>query len=242
MTDDPPKPPTVADRYEDLIDRGVYSDSFVHGEPERHLVESVLRPIIATFTGPGGRILDCGCGPGAWLLEVSRFVDEAEATAALFGFDLTPGMVDLASKRFAGRPVPANLWVGNVLDASSYRFEGATEFALVYAFDVVQQVPKADQLRAVETMLLAVAPGGTLVVFDHDRTSPYGRRMGLKKWLTRHTPVALVPRYYIESAYPPLQAFADQLGRRTDLVVEVRTVPESPKRALVVHRERSAVS
>jgi len=239
MTDEPRTSPTVADRYEDLIDRGVYSDSFVHGEPERHLVESVLRPIIATFTDPGRRILDCGCGPGAWLLEVARFVDEAGATAGLFGFDLTPGMVDLAAKRFAGRPVPANLWVGNVLDPSSYRYEDAAEFSLVYAFDVVQQLPKADQLRAVETMLLAVAPGGTLVVFDHDRTSPFGRRMGLKKWLTRHTPVQLVPRYYIESAYPPLQAFADQLARRPDLVVELRSVPESPKRALVVRRPRS---
>lgn len=241
MTDDARTPPTVADRYEDLIQRGVYSDSFVHAAPERHLVESVLRPIIASFTGAGERILDCGCGPGAWLLEVARFVDEAGATADLYGFDLTPGMVDLANTRFAGRHVPAHLWVGDVLDRSAYRTAGADEFSLVYAFDVVQQLPKADQLQAVETMLLAVAPGGTLVVFDHDRTSSYGRRMGLKKWLTRHTPIKLVPAYYTESAYPPLRQFADRLAGRSDLVVELRSVPESRKRALVVRRERSAV-
>ena len=228
--------PAVADRYADLIDQGVYSGTFVHAAPERNLVEHVLRPIVASLTSPDNRILDAGCGPGAWLQEVARFADEEGTSPQLFAFDLTPGMVDLTAQRLADRPRPPAVQVGDVLDPSAYRFDGVDAFDLVYAFDVVQQLPKASQLRAVETMLHAVAPGGTLVVFDHDRTSRYGRTMGLKKWVTRHTPIGLVPRYYIESAYPPLARFAERVDRSPGLRATIRGVPDSPKRALVVNR------
>jgi SAM-dependent methyltransferase len=234
MTGAGPRPDDVATRYEELIDRGVYSGTFVHGGPERHLVEAVLRPLIASLSGPDARLLDAGCGPGAWLAEVARLGDELGVSPRLFAFDLTPGMVELTKQRLADRPVPITARVGDVLDPAAYRFDDVAGFGLVYSFDVVQQLPRSAQLRAVETMLEAVAPGGTLVVFDHDRGSSYGRKMGLKKWVTRHTPIALVPAYYTETAYPPLAAFAKELDRRAGLDAQIRTVPKSPKRAMVV--------
>jgi SAM-dependent methyltransferase len=235
MTDER-TPPVVASRYEELIDRGVYSASFVHAGPERHLVDAVLRPIISALRGPDARLLDAGCGPGAWLEGVAHLADELGVAPRLFAFDLTPGMVELTAERLGERPVPVTVKVGDALDPAAYRFDGVTDFELVYAFDLVQQLPKSAQLRAVETMLGAVAPGGTLVVFDHDKDSRYGRKMGLKKWLTRHTPIGLVPAYYIESAYPPLAAFAKELGRRPGIRAEVRQVPESPKRAMILRK------
>jgi hypothetical protein len=82
-------------------------------------------------------------------------------------------------------------------------------------------------------MLAAVRAGGVLVVFDHDRQSPYGRRMGIKKWVTRHLFVPLVPRWYIHAAYPPLGRYAAQMARRGDLAVEVAARPDWPRRALI---------
>jgi SAM-dependent methyltransferase len=227
----------VAERYESLIRSGVYTPSFSHGPGERQLVGDTLEPIIAALAARPAVILDCGCGPGAWLEVVAAIAARTgPGRADLDGFDITPGMIELARARLAGIVAPERLHVGDVLDPAAYDFDDGPEFDLVFTYDLVQQLPRGQQFAAIERMLATLGPGGTLVVFDHDRFSSYGRRMGLKKWLTRHLRIPLVPRFYIESAYPPLAVFARRLGSRSNLVVRIATGLGTQKQALIVRR------
>jgi len=227
---------SLVERYHGLIRGGVYSSSSKHGPPDRRFFAEVLTAIVDVLPARPVAILECGCGSGEWLDEAGRLAMASRATAVeLAGFDITPGLVDLARERLRDRAAPERLLVGDVIDPEVYATLGGT-FDLVFAFDVVQQLPRAEQRHAVERMLGAVRAGGALVVFDHDRDSPYGRRMGMKKWITRHLRIPLVPRWYIHAAYPPLGRYAASIVGRHDLAVDVITRPYWPRRALVVRR------
>ena len=227
---------SLVDRYHGLIGQGVYTHSSEHGQPDRQFFAEVLTPFFDGLPAQPVAILECGCGSGEWLDEAGRMADSSRATSVeLAGFDLTPGLVDLARERLRDRVTGEQLLVGDVVDPAVYARLGRS-FDLVFAFDVVQQLPRKEQVHAVERMLLAVGPGGTLVVFDHERHSEYGRRMGMKKWVTRHLRIPLVPRWYIHAAYPPLDRFAASMAERQDLAIEMATSPSWPRRALIVRR------
>jgi SAM-dependent methyltransferase len=227
---------SLVERYHGLIRGGVYSSSSKHGPPDRQFFAEVLTPIVDALPARPVAVLECGCGSGEWLDEAGRLATASSATAVeLAGFDITPGLVNLARERLRERGAVERLLVGDVLDPEIYTTLGGA-FDLVFAFDVVQQLPRSEQTQAVERMLAAVRAGGALVVFDHDRHSPYGRRMGIKKWVTRYLRVPLVPRWYIHAAYPPLGRYATALAGRRDLTAGVVTGPSWPRRALVVRR------
>lgn len=199
-----------------LVNQGVYGTGFRHGDTARAFFESAMDAVIKEHRpAPAAplRVLDCGCGPGAWM----EALDEASAQRdwpelEQYGFDLTPEMVDVARRRLRNRLPPERLEAGDIADPAAYRFPGATEgFDIIFAYDVVQQLPVKMQFDAVETMAGALTDSGALVVFDHDSASAYGRKMGRKKLLTRYLGVSLVPRYYLNAAYPPLRRFAEKL-------------------------------
>jgi SAM-dependent methyltransferase len=226
----------LVERYHGLIRGGVYSSSSRHGPPDRQFFAEVMTAIVDALPAGPMAILECGCGSGEWLDEAGQIAGASHTTAVrLAGFDITPGLVELARERLRDRAPGERLRVGDVLDPDIYASLGSP-FDLVFTFDVVQQLPRAEQSAAVELMLGAVRAGGTLVVFDHDRHSPYGRRMGAKKWITRHLRIPLVPRWYIHAAYPPLGLYAASMAGRPGLNVEVATRPDWPRQALIVHR------
>ena len=106
----------VAERYESLIRSGVYTPSFSHGPGERQLVGDTLEPIIAALAARPAVILDCGCGPGAWLEVVAAIAARTgPGRADLHGFDSTPGMIEL-SERGWPESLPPSDCVGDVLD------------------------------------------------------------------------------------------------------------------------------
>ena len=231
-----PNAPVVR-RYEELVKAGVYSPTSIHGGPERRFVVDVLRPIMAGLAGQPARVLDCGCGSGEWLEIVAGLARESGVSqAVLHGFDVTPGMVEAAQQRLHLAGETAVLFGGDVLEPSTYRAGSLIGFDLVFTFDVVQQLPRSRQSDAVDLMLAAVGVGGTLVVFDHERHSGYGRRMGLRKWVTRHLGVPLVPAYYTASAYPSLARIAARLDATPGISARVISSSTSRKRALVASR------
>ena len=233
------EPDVVAARYEGLIAQGVYAGRFHHAPSERGFVADVLRAILEPRreSGHAVRVLDCGCGPGEWLDDLAGLAADLELVGLIrMGFDVTPGMVSMARERLAGEPGSVVLWSGDILDPASFRPPDALPFDLVYAFDVIQQLPRSDQRTAVDNMLASTAIGGATVVFDHDRDSRYGRRMGLKKWTTRYTHIPLVPRYYIESAYPRLGRLAAAYAADPRLAVRIEARPVTDKLALVIER------
>src|SRR3546814_15861656 len=69
--------------------------------------------------------LDCGCGTGAWLAFLqAQLVTHGLTDARLCGFDLSPRMVEVAREKLRDRAAPADLRPGNLLERTSYSFEG----------------------------------------------------------------------------------------------------------------------
>lgn len=171
-------------------------------------------------------------------MDVVQVMASSREGLELYGFDLTPDMVEVARRRLGDRIPQENLHQGDVLSDSAYEFDGAPgSYQLIYAFDVVQQLPRSRQLEAVRAMLKHLDEGGCAVVFDHDRWSPYGLRMGLRKLVTKYLRVPLVPRYYCNARYPALSRFASRLAASGAYSTDVRVAPDGKKRALLVwHR------
>src|SRR3546814_8250178 len=70
-------------------------------------------------------------------------------------------------------------------------------------------------------MVAALAPGGVAVIFDNEADSRFGRRMALRKLVTRYSGLPLVPRYYCNAAYPPLARIQKQIAESAMMVSEI---------------------
>ncbi len=219
-----------------LVEAGVYSAGFDHPPPLKAFVAKLVsEQVIPRAADRPLRILDCGCGTGAWLVYLGSLLEEAGINCDLYGFDLSDGMVELAREKLSDLVDPLHIHRGDMLDAASYRFsETASGFDLIFAFDAVQQLPPRLQFTACERMLDRLVSGGLLLVFDHDKLSPYGRQMARKKFITRYLGIPLVPRYYCNAKYPPLSRFARQLASRPGVSARVLEADNSPKMALVI--------
>lgn len=213
---------------------GAYGPTFEHSQAAKDFVSDTLVPLALRLPkNRPVRILECGCGAGPWLAFLSATVG-ATRTVHWYGFDLTPEMLDQAKRRLGSRETGPTLRVGSVLDPLSYRFEdGAESFDLVFAYDVVQQLPRWLQYEACRRMVGALEAGGALAVFDQERFSLQGIGMGLRKFATGWFRVRLVPDYYCAARYPRLRAIAARL-RREGRFAEVRTGRGVRKRVLVV--------
>lgn len=230
--------------FDSLVEEGVYSDDFEHAPKAKAFVGDVLAAVVPRLA-PGRplRLLDCGCGTGAWLsFLVQTLRDQGVEDVRCCGFDLSGKMVEVARRKLAGIADPQDLRSGNVLDAASYDFAGLSEgFDLLFCYDVVQQLPKRQQYRVCETMTNHLAPGGLALIFDNDGQSKFGRRMARRKFLTRYCGMKLVPHYYCNAAYPPLEKFRRRLAAESwNAAIHVR--PDQIKRALVVGRSPAAAT
>lgn len=223
----------LAGSYARLVADGTFDASFTQSPWAVTFLGEVIGPVLHDAASDGS-VLEVGCGTGVWLEEVSRL--SASSTAlAIGGFDLSADMAGAAASRLERAGVAATVWQGDVLDDGAYAMHGRSLHDLVFAYDVVQQLPADAQADAVEVMLHHVRPGGRLVVFDHDRRSRYGRTMGAKKWLRRYLGLPLVPRYYIHARYPELEQLRRGLEREGHAAT-ITVEPEGRKRALVVRR------
>lgn len=221
-----------------LVREGIYDADFDHAPPLKTFVAETLAAVCAGL--PAGRplhVIDCGCGTGVWLGFARDVIDLARGSAnAYFGFDLVPEMVGVAREKLADRVPADHLAVGDILDPRSYAFgDPNRRFDLIFAYDVIQQLPTALQWQAVESLAANMADGGAVIIFDHDGQSPFGRKMAAKKFVTRYLGVPLVPRYYCNARYPPLAGFAERAGQR-GLRAGIRLGPGERKRALILSR------
>ena len=224
------------DSFDQLVEEGVYSDDFDHAPAAKAFVAEVLAAVLPRLPqGRGLRVLDCGCGTGAWLAFIAGALREAGvADAQLYGFDLSGKMVEVARRKLSGVAQPQDLRPGNLLEPASYAFDGAEAgFDLIFTYDAVQQLPRRRQFEVCELMLGRLAPGGAAVIFDNDSKSPFGRRMARRKFFTRYFGLKLVPRYYCNASYPPLEDFRQRL-ESAGWNAEVRLRADAVKRALIV--------
>ena len=144
-------------------------------------------------------------------------------------------MVEASRERLRGRVPSENLRPGDILDDSSYTFDDAEQkYQVIYAFDVVQQLPRQRQLEACLVLARRLAPGGCALVFDHDRWSRHGLSMGLRKFATKYLRLRLVPEYYCNARYPALSRIASKLATTENLSADVWLASSTKKRALVI--------
>ena len=90
----------------------------------------------------GARVLDAGCGPGVFAMEL------AARGAHVVAVDVSPTLVGLAQERAAGQPGAARIdWrVGDMLDASHGRFD------YVVAMDSLIHYPAAEIAAALSAL------------------------------------------------------------------------------------------
>ena len=225
--------------FDELVDNGVYSADFEHDLRARSFVASVIEQAIPrTPLRTPLRILDCGCGTGAWLQFIhTELFQIGYKHQRLCGFDLSGRMVDVAQAKLRDMAQTADLRVGNVIEAQSYHFDGIEDgFDLVFSYDVVQQLPRGRQLDACRAIVRALAPNGTALIFDNDSQSRFGRRMAVRKFLTRYFGLRLVPRYFCNASYPPLERFRHKIAIESSRDARIAVRADGIKRALVISR------
>lgn len=118
----------------------------------RGLVREALGAVL------GDRILDVGCGPGFYCLELSEIVG---SSGSVVGVDSSPAMLQLARVRCAGRDnVELVEGEATALPVESETFDGAV------CVQVLEYVPQLD--AALAELHRALRPGGRAVVWDVD--------------------------------------------------------------------------
>ena len=118
----------------------------------RELVREALGAVL------GDRILDAGCGPGFYCLELSAIVG---SSGSVVGVDSSPAMLQLASVRCAGRDNVVLLeGEATALPVESGAFDGAV------CVQVLEYVADVD--AALAELHRALRPGGRAVVWDVD--------------------------------------------------------------------------
>lgn len=222
-----------------LVKQGVYDVDFEHSEQAKAFFRDCMARAFAEADSQNGMaVLDAGCGPGAWLeflyaMQAEKS-DSGDNGVEYFGFDLTLEMARLARQRLSARIPHDHLCEGDVLMDASYAFgQEDRRFQIIYAYDVIQQLPRKFQWQACTTLLGRLAPGGVAVIFDHDSDSPYGRKMAVKKFITRYLGIGLVPRYYCNARYPSLSRFAREIAASGNFSTKIWVAPDGRKRALI---------
>lgn len=223
-----------------LVRAGRFGADFRHKPAAQAFVrECIVKALPPAAAQSELRVLDCGCGSGAWLDFIIGELSGRVGALRCCGFDITEEMVEAARRRLPGLP-PHRLRQGDILDPGSYSFDGEPpEFDLIFCYDVVQQLPRELQLSACETAAAHLAEGGVAVIFDNERNSLFGRGMGFAKLLRRRLGIPVVPAYFTAARYPPMRRFARQLRER-GYETEIEAAPNRRKWALVVRRPSAA--
>lgn len=231
--------------FDKLVERGVYSADFVHAPAARAFVSEVLQDLAPLLSETASiSVLDCGCGTGGWLAFLHAQLSRAGVKhMRLCGFDLSSRMVEVAREHLRGLASGDDIRTGNVLERQSYTFEGLPAgFDLVFTYDVVQQLPRSQQAGACEAMAAALAPQGLALIFDNDAASSFGRRMALRKFITRYCGLRLVPRYYCNARYPRLGGICRRFGDKPGLDARIVVRSDGIKRAMVLKNQFSTSS
>jgi len=105
-------------------------------------------------------LLDAGCGPASFLRQVARRID-------VYGFDLTPEMVNEARHVLAESGVPpGHIWRGSVVSPRSFRAPagGPKRFDAAISIGVLPHVDAGADALVIRNLRNAVRPGGLVAV------------------------------------------------------------------------------
>lgn len=106
-------------------------------------------------------LLDAGCGPASMLRSLT------DLGLSLYGFDLTPEMVEVARRVMSPHGVAASrIWEGSVADARAFRApDGSIDvFDASICIGVLPHVPAALDDTVIANLRTAVRPGGLVAL------------------------------------------------------------------------------
>jgi SAM-dependent methyltransferase len=132
-----------------------YGDAAPYPPVQRELIRRLLVEAAAR------RVLDAGCGPASFLRHL------ADTAMELYGFDLTPQMVEEARAVLAGLGrEPGRVWEGSVLDPAAFGPPSGPPdgFDAVVCVGVLPHVRAEDEPTVLGNMHDALAPGGLAVL------------------------------------------------------------------------------
>lgn len=141
------------------------------------LTERLEQDVILALAGPlaGKRVLDVGCGDGAYGLSAAR------RGARVTGVDASSRMLEAARGRAASNHIDLELREG---DVRRLPFEDSS-FDVVLAVTVLCFVEDAS--AAVREMARVLAPGGRLVIGELGRLSTWAAWRRLRGWIGSRT-------------------------------------------------------
>jgi SAM-dependent methyltransferase len=160
------------DAYQEAPDEVIVEDYFLDGE-----LEDLQR----------GRALDLGCGSGPNALKL------AEQGWSVVGVDWAENAIELARQSAKARGLDVTFLVGDITE-----WEPSGTFDLVLS---TYALPGGESSRrALATALAALAPGGTLIVAEWDRSMAGVWGFGEDELMTPEQIVDLLPGLEIEKA------------------------------------------
>lgn len=121
----------------------------------QELVRNLLREHAART------LLDAGCGPASMLRSLT------DLGISLYGFDLTPEMVQVARRVMSQHGVAADrLWEGSVADARAFQAPDGSvaSFDAAICIGVLPHVPATLDQTVIANLRTAVRPGGLVVL------------------------------------------------------------------------------
>jgi ubiquinone/menaquinone biosynthesis C-methylase UbiE len=116
--------------------------------------EKILKPYIKE----GMSVLDLGCGPGVFTLEIAKMV---ETSGKVFAADLQDGMLEIVASKIKGTSLEQRVHL-HKCQSTSIGLTEKTDFIL--AFWMVHEVP--DHERLFEELKAILKPGGTLFIIE----------------------------------------------------------------------------
>lgn len=125
----------------------------------RKLIQDPAR-ILRPHVREGMAVLDVGCGPGFFTLEMARLVGEGGRVTAA---DLQPGMLDLVRKKLAASGL-AGRAAFHQCGADAIGLPAGNGFDFILVFYMLHEVPEPGSfLRELKSLL---KPGGRVLVVE----------------------------------------------------------------------------
>jgi ubiquinone/menaquinone biosynthesis C-methylase UbiE len=125
----------------------------------RRLLQNPRR-ILEPYIKPGDKVLDLGCGPGFFTLEIAKL---AGSSGHVYAADLQEGMLEIVRTKMDTARFQDRIHL-HKCDESSINLNDTVD--LIFAFYMIHELP--DQLMTFREFMKILRPGGKILIIEPD--------------------------------------------------------------------------